>query len=188
MSFLFSIIILSKNIKIYLNFCNHIKNTRTSLFIALVYFMHLLFVNLFYLLYLFRNLVLDNHSVELGTQDKEFVLQVAWQEWKEIFRLFPKSSIFTLSHPCEEIYSCNNTLHLESQLGTLACRFIGTPIAECCSKSSFPHEGNSGLISNSRGTVKKSLVVLLPATCKTIPRSCVPNSTEWLSNTSCECK
>jgi hypothetical protein len=29
-------------------------------------------------MYLFWNLVLDNHSVELGTQDKELVLQVAW--------------------------------------------------------------------------------------------------------------
>jgi hypothetical protein len=65
---------------------------------------------------------------------------------------------------------------------------VGTPGAECCSKSKFPHEGNSGLISNSRETVKKALVVLLLATCKIVPRSCVPNSTEWLSSTRCECK
>jgi hypothetical protein len=32
----------------------------------------------------------------------------------------------------------------------------------------FPHEGTRGLISNSQGTVKKALVILLQATCKTI--------------------
>jgi hypothetical protein len=37
--------------------------------------------------------VLENHSVELGTQDKEIVLQVAWRERGELFRLFPESSI-----------------------------------------------------------------------------------------------
>jgi hypothetical protein len=65
---------------------------------------------------------------------------------------------------------------------------VRTPSAECCSKSKFPHEGNPGLILNSRGTVKKAPLILFPATCKTISCSCVPNSTEWLSSTRCECK
>jgi hypothetical protein len=56
---------------------------------------------------------------------------------------------------------------------------VGTPSAECCSKSKFSPCGNLGFISNSRGTVVKSLFVLI----KTISLSCVPNSTEWLSST-----
>jgi hypothetical protein len=65
---------------------------------------------------------------------------------------------------------------------------VGNPSAECCSKSKFSPRGNSGFISNSRGIVEKAPLVLLRATCKIIPRSCVPNSTEWLSSTRCECK
>jgi hypothetical protein len=67
------------------------------------------------------------------------------------------------------------------------CQFVGTPSAKCCSKSKFSPRGNSGLISNSRGTVEKSLVVLLQATSKTNSLSCVPNSTGWLSSTRCKC-
>jgi hypothetical protein len=74
-----------------------------------------------YLLYLFQNLVLDNHLVELGTQDKEFVLHVASRERREFFQLFPWSSIFTPSHSCGKNYSCYNTLHLESQQEVTHC-------------------------------------------------------------------
>jgi hypothetical protein len=46
--------------------------------------------------------MLDNHSVELGTQDKEIIVQVAWREWRELFQLFPESSILTLIYSREE--------------------------------------------------------------------------------------
>jgi hypothetical protein len=68
------------------------------------------------------------------------------------------------------------------------CVKLGLHVQSVVARVNFPHEVNSGLISNSRGTIEKALIVLLPATCKTIPRSCVPNSTEWLSSTRCECK
>jgi hypothetical protein len=68
------------------------------------------------------------------------------------------------------------------------CVKLGLEVQSIVARVNFLHEGNSELISNSRGTVKKALVILLPATCKTIPRSSVPNSTEWLSSTRCECK
>jgi hypothetical protein len=68
------------------------------------------------------------------------------------------------------------------------CAKLGLQVQSVVARVNFSHEGKSGLISNSRGTVEKSLVVLLPATCKIIPRSCVPNSTEWLSSKRCECK
>jgi hypothetical protein len=65
---------------------------------------------------------------------------------------------------------------------------VGTPSAECCNKSKFSPRGKLGVNFELSRRVKKALLVLLPATCKTIPRSCVPNSTEWLSSTICECK
>jgi hypothetical protein len=46
-----------------------------------------------------QHLVLDNHSVELGKQDKEIALQVAWRERRELFWLFPESSMLILSYP-----------------------------------------------------------------------------------------
>jgi hypothetical protein len=41
-------------------------------FFILLHLLHLLFIFTY-----IQNLVLDNHSVELGTQDKEIILQVA---------------------------------------------------------------------------------------------------------------
>jgi hypothetical protein len=43
--------------------------------------------------------VLENHSVELETQDEEFFCRLLEEEWKELFRLFPESSIFNLEFP-----------------------------------------------------------------------------------------
>jgi hypothetical protein len=105
--FLNSSLIKSENTKTYLLSCNHIQNPKTPLsysfscIIALVYFhaSYLLYCIVIYfiafviLFYLHSHLVLDNHSVELGIQEKEIVLQVAWRERRELFRLFPKSSI-----------------------------------------------------------------------------------------------
>jgi hypothetical protein len=86
-------------------------------------------------------------------------------------------------------FLCSSATMLENSLDDTkqVCQ-VGTLSVECCSKSKFPHEGNSGLILTSRGTLKKVLVVLLSATYKTIPRSCVPNSTECFSRIRCECK
>jgi hypothetical protein len=104
---LFSALIKSENTKTYLLSCNNIKNPKTpltllhqshnsfSLHYCIVFIlMHLLF----YFTYI-KHLVLDIHSVELGTQEKEIVLQVAWRERRELFWLFPESSISTPSYP-----------------------------------------------------------------------------------------
>jgi hypothetical protein len=79
LAFLFLTLMKSENTKITFTFCSYTQNTKAALLyrisFSLLYIIY--FFLLFYLLYLFRNLVLDNHSVELGTQDKELVLQVA---------------------------------------------------------------------------------------------------------------
>jgi hypothetical protein len=49
----------------------------------------------------------------------------------------------------------------------------GLQVQSVVARVNFPHEGTHGLISNSRGTVKKAPLVLLQATCKTISLSCV---------------
>jgi hypothetical protein len=82
-------------------------------------------------------------------------------------------------------------LNLESneKLMTLSKRAkLGLQVQSVVARVNFSHKGNSWLISNSRGIVEKALVVLLPATCKTISYSCVSKSTEWLSITRCEFK
>jgi hypothetical protein len=65
--------------------------------------------------------VLDNHTVELGAQDKELALKVAGQGLKKLHMLFPESSILNPKSPLWEKFSCYITLHLEFQrIGTLA--------------------------------------------------------------------
>jgi hypothetical protein len=66
----------SENTKTYLLSCIHLQNpkipsTHHIYFIALLF---TLFALLHILFYLRLHLVLDKHSVELGTQDKEVVL------------------------------------------------------------------------------------------------------------------
>jgi hypothetical protein len=73
-----------------------------NIFIYSISLFPIIYFLLFYFIlfvYLFRNFVLDNHLVKLEMQDQEIVLQVAWWEQRELFRLFPESLIFTLSHP-----------------------------------------------------------------------------------------
>jgi hypothetical protein len=50
----------------------------------------------------------------------------------------------------------------------------GLQVQTVVARVNFPHEGTQGLISNSWGTVKKSPIVLLQATCKTISLSVSP--------------
>jgi hypothetical protein len=72
--------------------------------------------------YLLLHLVLDNHSVELGTQDKEIVLQVAWIRMSGAFSTVPWEFVIkTMSSLVGKIYSCYNTPHLESwRVGTFS--------------------------------------------------------------------
>jgi hypothetical protein len=49
------------------------------------------------------------------------------------------------------------------------CHFVGTPSVECCIKKKFPHKDDYGLISNSRGTVKKSLFILVRQPAEQVP-------------------
>jgi hypothetical protein len=46
---------------------------------------------------------------------------------------------------------------------------VGTSTAKCCSKSKISPQGNSGFISNSRGTAKKVLFVLVRQHAKQTP-------------------
>ena len=82
------------------------KNTKTLLLSASIkqkpkknftfyYLLFCYFIYCFYLslIILIRNLVLDNHTVELGAQDKNFVLQVARRGWKKEVAQIPESSI-----------------------------------------------------------------------------------------------
>jgi hypothetical protein len=55
-----------------------------------------------------------------GHKNEELVWRLLEEERAELFWLFPESLILTPSLPRGEIYSYYNTLHLESQLGTLA--------------------------------------------------------------------
>jgi hypothetical protein len=43
---------------------------------------------------------------------------------------------------------------------------LGLEVQSVVARVNFPQEGNTGLISNSRGTVEKSIIILLQATCK----------------------
>jgi hypothetical protein len=55
------------------------------------------------------------------------------------------------------------------------CQFIGTPSVECCSKTIFPTRVTWGLISNSRGTVKEALFILVRQPAKQVPCLVSPN-------------
>jgi hypothetical protein len=69
--------------------------------------------------------VLDNHSVELGTQDKEFCF-IAWREQKEVFWLFHESSIFTPSIFVGKI-----------TLATTLCTWSPDEVVHCLVSSGF---------------------------------------------------
>jgi hypothetical protein len=88
-------------------YCQHHLNTKIQkhiYFLAYNYktkkylsriILTLLHCDLFYshhhiLFYLHLHLVRDNHSVELGTQDKEVVLQVAWRRTTRAFLILPR--------------------------------------------------------------------------------------------------
>jgi hypothetical protein len=117
--FLFPFIIKSKNTKKN-TFCNYIKNTKTHLFIALVYF--LLFS--FYYFVLLAIIIPKSCAWQpvggVGDARQGVCFAACLTRMKRAFLTDPESSILTPSHPCGEIFSCYNTLHLESQRsGTL---------------------------------------------------------------------
>jgi hypothetical protein len=75
---LFSASFKSKNTKThYLLVYNYKTPKYLSHVIFTLLHCYLLYLHHHILFYLYLHLVLDNHSVELGTQDKEVVLQVA---------------------------------------------------------------------------------------------------------------
>jgi hypothetical protein len=77
---LFSVSFKAKNTK-HIYFLAY--NYKTQIYLSHIIFtlLHCYLLYLYYhiLFYLYLHLVLDNHSLELGTQDKEVVLQVAWR-------------------------------------------------------------------------------------------------------------
>jgi hypothetical protein len=84
---LFSAPFYSKNTKTYLLSCTHNQNPKNHyhIIITLLYYYLLYCIRYHILFHLNLHLVLDNHSVELGTQDEEIVLQVAWRRTSEAF-------------------------------------------------------------------------------------------------------
>jgi hypothetical protein len=90
--FIFSTILFwkYKNIFTFLHTQPKPKNTITAsylLYCIVIYFIAFVYHISFYLL---LHLVLDNHSVELGTQEKEIVLQVAWRRMSGAFSTVPR--------------------------------------------------------------------------------------------------
>jgi hypothetical protein len=76
----------SKNTKTHLLSCIHLQNPKyLSRIISTLLHCYLLYLHHHILFYLHLHLVLDNHSVELGTQHKEVVLQVAWRRTMRAF-------------------------------------------------------------------------------------------------------
>jgi hypothetical protein len=84
-SFIFSTILWQKykNIFSFLHTQPKPKNTITASYLIYCICYDISF-------YLLLHLVLDNHSVELGTQDEEIVLQVAWRRTSGAFSTVPR--------------------------------------------------------------------------------------------------
>jgi hypothetical protein len=61
---------------------------------------------------------------------------------------------------------------------------LGLQVKSVVARVNFPHEGTWSLYRTLRESQKSSLRSR-QTTCKTISLYCVPNSTEWLSSTSC---
>jgi hypothetical protein len=110
-----------ENTKIF-NFLICIQNTKNNHYLYNFYLVILsrlvYYLFYYYLCYLLmRNLVLDNHTMKLGTQDIYLLAGLLKEERREI--LFPSSfsrvRYKPSSHPCEEDTFCCNTLHLEPQ-------------------------------------------------------------------------
>jgi hypothetical protein len=70
----------SKDMKNTFTFSNLILNPKTTLFYSISLFSSFSLLPVIYfllfILFCYRNLVLDNHIVELGTQGKDLILQV----------------------------------------------------------------------------------------------------------------
>jgi hypothetical protein len=106
--------------KILLRFANPIRNPkRPSLYcFTFISYYRLLYFYIFTILFILltRNLVIDNQTVELGTQGNLFCfVDFLKRRRGVIICQFPESSIFTLESPLWGKYACYNTLHLESQ-------------------------------------------------------------------------
>ena len=128
LAFTFSALINFENTKIYLLLATTTKNPKRTLlyYFSLLsshsllscYFIYC-FIYCYFILFT-RNLVLDNHTVELGAQGKGVVLQVVGRGWKEGYWTDPRE--FDINPRVTLVgkrYACYITLHLESQrIGT----------------------------------------------------------------------
>jgi hypothetical protein len=91
-SLLFSASFYSENIK-HINFLAHTTKTQKYHYRIKSTLLHcyLLYCTAYYILfYLHSHLVLDNHLVELGTQDEKIVLQVARRRSTRAFSTIPR--------------------------------------------------------------------------------------------------
>jgi hypothetical protein len=85
--------IINKNTKTLLLSASINKNPKRTLLFCYLLFCYFIYCFYLSLIILIRNLVLDNHTVELGAQDKNFVLQVARRGWRKKVAQMPESSI-----------------------------------------------------------------------------------------------
>jgi len=82
LAFSFSALINLENTKILLLLATTTKNPKRTLLFSFYFSSYFIYCFILSFIILIRNLVLDNHTVELGAQDKNFVLQVARRGWK----------------------------------------------------------------------------------------------------------
>jgi hypothetical protein len=90
---LFSASFYSENTKIYLLSCTHNPNPKKHYYRIIFTLLHcyLLYRTAYHIYFnLHSHLVLDNHSVELGTQERGIVLQVAQRRTTRAFATVPR--------------------------------------------------------------------------------------------------
>jgi hypothetical protein len=91
-SFIFSIILFRKykNIFTFLHTQLKPRNTITAAYLFYCIVIYFIVLHIIFYFYLLLHLVFDNHSEELGTQDKEIFLQVAWRRTSRAFLTVPR--------------------------------------------------------------------------------------------------
>jgi hypothetical protein len=88
------------------------KNIITTSYLLYYIVIYFTVLHIIFYFYLHSHLVLDNHSMELGTQEWGIILQVAGRRTMRGFLTIPREFDINPEFP--------NLAHLESQLGTLA--------------------------------------------------------------------
>jgi hypothetical protein len=118
------------------------KNIITASYLLYCIVIYFTLLHIIFYFYLHSHLVLDNHSVELGTQERGIVLQVARRRTTRAFLTVPESSILTPEFPLWGKFTLATTLctwspnlaHLLSVIKTIfwrRCRGTKENIHNC---------------------------------------------------------